>query len=99
MSGSKVALPSSMQFMLTGDGLAISNQLRAYAEYRFFTTIARYASAIGIVQMTVRCDDDVYFCTAAFDQARAEGFTVQARACHPNAAIDRVADRAARVLS
>jgi ribosome-associated translation inhibitor RaiA len=88
-----------MQFMLTGDGLAVSNQLRAYAEYRFFTRIARYASAIRVVQMTVRCDGDAYFCTAAVDPARAEGFTVQARALHPNAAIDKVADRAARLLS
>jgi hypothetical protein len=88
-----------MQFMLTANGLAISSQLRAYAEYRFFTTIARYASAIGIVRMTVRCDGDVYFCTAAVDEARAEGFTVQARAPHPNAAIDKVADCAARLLS
>jgi ribosome-associated translation inhibitor RaiA len=88
-----------MQFMLTGDGLAISNELRAYAEYRFFTRIARYARAIGLVQMMVRCDGDVYFCTAAVDPACAEGFTVQARARHPNAAIDRVADRAAQRLS
>lgn len=88
-----------MQFMLTGSGLAISHELRAYAEYRFFTRIARYASAIGVVQMTVRFDADVYFCTAAVDPARAGGFTVQARAHHPNAAIDKVADRAARLLS
>jgi ribosome-associated translation inhibitor RaiA len=88
-----------MEFMLTGNGLAISNQLRAYAEYRFFTRIARYAKAIGVVQMTVRCDADVYFCTAAVDPGRVEGFTVRARAPHPNSAIDRVADRAARLLS
>jgi ribosome-associated translation inhibitor RaiA len=85
--------------MLTGNRLAISNELRAYAEYRFFTRIARYASAIGVVEMTVRYDGDLYFCTAAVDPARAEGFTVQARARHPNAAIDRVADRAAQRLS
>jgi ribosome-associated translation inhibitor RaiA len=88
-----------MQFIFTGNGLAIPNQLRAYAEYRFFTRIARYASTIGVVQMTVRCDGDVYFCSAAVDQAQADGFTVQAQAPHPNAAIDKVADRAARLLS
>jgi ribosome-associated translation inhibitor RaiA len=88
-----------MQFLLTADGLAISNQLRAYAEYRFFTKVARHASTISVVQITVRCDGDVYFCTAAVDETRAEGFTVQARAAHPNAAIDKVADRAARLLS
>jgi ribosome-associated translation inhibitor RaiA len=88
-----------MQFRLTGNGLAISNQLRAYAEYRFFTSTARYASGFAVVQMTLRQEGDVYFCTAVIDLAPSGVLTIQARAPHPNAAIDRVAERAARLLS
>jgi len=88
-----------MQFRLTGNGLAISNQLRAYAEYRFFTSTARYASGVVVVQMTMRQDGDVYFCAAVIDLAPSGALTIQARAPHPNAAIDRVAERAARLLS
>jgi ribosome-associated translation inhibitor RaiA len=88
-----------MQFMLTGSGLTISNQLRAYAEYRFFTSIAPYASGLAVVQMTLPQDGDVYFCTAAIDLAGPGALTIQTRAPHPNAAIDRVAERAARLLS
>jgi hypothetical protein len=65
-----------MQFMLTGDGLAVSDQLRAYAEYRFFTRIARYASAVRVVQMTVRCDGDAYLDALFTHPTAAEGFTV-----------------------
>jgi len=88
-----------MQFMLTGIGLAISSQLRGYAEYRFFTSIARYATGVGAVQMTMRLDGHVYLCTAAIDLGRSGPLTIQARAAHPNAAVDRVAERAARILS
>jgi ribosome-associated translation inhibitor RaiA len=88
-----------MQFRLTGNGLAISNQLRAYAEYRFFASTARYASGVAVVQMTLRQDGDECFCTAVIDLAPSGVLTVQARAPHPNAAIDRVAERAARLLS
>jgi ribosome-associated translation inhibitor RaiA len=87
-----------MQFMLTGIGLAISSQLRGYAEYRFFTSIARYATGVGAVQMTMRLNGDVYLCIAAIDLARSGSLTREARAPHPNAAIDRVAERAARIL-
>lgn len=88
-----------MQFRLTGNGLAISNQLRAYAEYRFFTSTARYASGVAVVQMTLRQDGDVYFCIAVIDLAPSGALSIQASAPHPNAAIDRVAERAARLLS
>jgi ribosome-associated translation inhibitor RaiA len=88
-----------MHFGLTGNGLAISSQLRAYAEYRFFTSTARYTSSVAVVQMTLRQDGDVYSCTAVVDLAPSGTLTIQARAPHPNAAIDSVAERAARLLS
>jgi ribosome-associated translation inhibitor RaiA len=81
-----------MQFMLTGAGLAISNQLRAYAKYRFFTSIARYATGVGAVHVALRLEGGVYRCTAAIELASFGPLTIQAQAPHPNAAIERVAD-------
>jgi ribosome-associated translation inhibitor RaiA len=89
----------SMQFVLTGSGLVISHQLRAYAEYRFFTSIARYAAGVDAVHVALRLDGGVYRCTAAIELASFGPLTIHARAPHPNAAIDRLADRAARLLS
>jgi len=88
-----------MQFMLTGIGLAISHQLRAYAEYRFFTSIARYVTGVGAVDVALRLDGGVYRCTAAIELPSFGPITIQAHAPHPNAAIDRVAERAARLLN
>jgi len=88
-----------MQFVLTATGLTISSQLRAYAEYRFFTSIARYATGVRAVHVTLRLDGGVYRCTATIELASFGPLTIQARAPHPNAAIDLLAERAARLLS
>ena len=79
----------------------ITSEKRAYAEYRFFTSIAPYERRIGAVDVAVRRDvvsRGPFLCVVAVDLGRAGYIRTQARAMHPTAAIDRAADRTASLI-
>jgi ribosome-associated translation inhibitor RaiA len=74
----------------------------AYAEYRFFTSIAQYEGQVRSVAVVVRRDPAVnrrFLCTVVIDLGPSGRVKTQARATYPNAAIDRAADRIAWLVS
>lgn len=90
-----------MRIMLTGKDVAVTEQLRAYAEYRMFTSIARYEPLVRAVNVTLRRHtdhQDRFLCLVSLDLSPSGQITTRASAPHPNVAIDRVADRVASLL-
>lgn len=74
---------------------------RAYAEYRFFTSVAPYEGRLRSVDVVVRRDRMVsgqFLCTAIVDLGPSGRIKTQARAAHPSGAIDRAADRIAWLI-
>jgi ribosomal subunit interface protein len=91
-----------MRITLTGQDVAVADQLQAYAEYRLFTGIARYDSLIRGVSVTIRHDASnrgPFLCLVVIDLGRGGYIKTRARGRHPNAAIDRAANQVASLLS
>jgi ribosome-associated translation inhibitor RaiA len=90
-----------MRIKVSGvDGL-IPNVNRRYAEYRFFTSVAPHAMKVRAVDVVIRCDSASrrsFICAAVVDLGSSGRIKTQARAAHPSAAIDRAADRTARLV-
>jgi ribosome-associated translation inhibitor RaiA len=87
-----------MRIRVSGINTPVTDEKRAYAEYRFFSAIAPYEARIRAVDVVVSRDLDQsgrFVCTVAVDLGRFGRVKTQARAVHPSAAIDRAADRAA----
>jgi ribosome-associated translation inhibitor RaiA len=87
-----------MHIRVSGVNTPVTDEKRAYVEYRFFSTIAPYEARIRAVDVVVSRDLDRrrrFVCTVAVDLGRFGRVKTQARAVHPSAAIDRAADRAA----
>ncbi len=87
-----------MRIMLTS-GLVMSDQLRAYTEYRLFTSIARYGSLVRGAHVTLRRDPDAFLCAVVIDLASSGQLKTRARAPHPSAAVDKAANRTAALLA
>lgn len=90
-----------MRITLSGLDIPITDDYRAYAEYRFFTAIARHEAVVRTVNVAVRRDsaaDRPFLCTVIVDLRPSGTVKTQARAVHPSAAIDRAADRTAWLL-
>ena len=90
-----------MRIVLTGHDISITDQLRAYVEYRLFTSTAQYKTLIRSVNVTLRHNPGVrgrFLCLIAVDLGRTKPMKVRACGPHPNAAIDRAAQRAATHL-
>jgi ribosomal subunit interface protein len=90
-----------MRIRVSGVNVSINSDTRAYAEYRFFTSIAPYAMRIRAVEVVIRCDsasNRSFLCTAVVDLGSSGRIKTQARGAHPTAAIDRAADRTARLV-
>jgi ribosome-associated translation inhibitor RaiA len=94
----RLASVGVMRIRVSGITPPVTDEQRAYAEYRFFTSIALYETQIRAVDVVVRRDAAAprqFLCTVAVG-LRGDGHVkTQARAAHPTAAIDRAADRAA----
>jgi len=91
-----------MRIRLTGKDVIITDQLQAYAEYRLFTSLARYGYFIRAVNVTLRpiaSKRDAFLCNVVVDSGPSGPIKTGARGPHPNAAIDRAADRIASLLS
>jgi ribosome-associated translation inhibitor RaiA len=89
-----------MRIRISSIDTPISNEKRAYAEYRFFTSIAPYETRIEVVDVAVRRSavGEQFLCTVAVNLGRDGHIKTQARALHPSAAIDRAADRTAWLI-
>jgi len=87
-----------MRINVSGVNVPIADDKRAYAEYRFFTSIAPHDMSIRAVDVVIRRDSAAhrsFLCAVVVDLGSSGRIKTQARAAHPSAAIDRAADRAA----
>jgi ribosome-associated translation inhibitor RaiA len=76
----------------------MTDETRAYAEYRFFTAVASYETRIRAIDVVVKRDRAAsrhFLCAVSVDLAGVGHVKTQARAVHPIAAIDRAAERTA----
>ena len=90
-----------MRIRISGIDTPIAGEKRAYAEYRFFTSIAPYERQVGDVDVAVgrECATrNQFLCTVTVDLGRSGHIKAQARAMHPSGAIDRAADRTAWLI-
>jgi ribosome-associated translation inhibitor RaiA len=90
-----------MQIRISGINAPITAESRAYAAYRFFTSIARYESRVGSVDVVVGREAAAggrLVCIVAVDLGRSGHVKTQARSRRPSAAIDRAADRTAWLI-
>jgi len=90
-----------MRIRISGIDTPIAGEKRAYAEYRFFTSIAPYELQVSAVDVVVgrECATRRQFlCAVTVDLGRSGHVRTQARAMHPSAAIDRAADRTAWLI-
>ena len=91
-----------MRIPLTGKDVIITDQLQTYVEYRLFTSIARYQALIREVNVTLEHDRgnrSRFLCVVTVDLRPGEQIKIRASGAHPNAAIDRAADRTSLRLS
>jgi ribosome-associated translation inhibitor RaiA len=87
-----------MRIRVSGIDAPIIDEKRAYAEYRFFTSIAPYEVNVRAIDVVVKRDSTAagrFLCTVTVDLGGAGHVKTQARGVHPSAAIDRAADRTA----
>jgi ribosome-associated translation inhibitor RaiA len=90
-----------MRIRISAIDTPIANEKRAYAEYRFFTSIAPYEPRVAAVDVVVRPEAvgrGQFLCTVAVDLGQSGHINTYARALHPSAAIDRAADRTAWLI-
>jgi ribosomal subunit interface protein len=91
-----------MRIPVTGKGVIITDQLQTYVEYRLFTSIARYQALIGGISVTLghnQRNRGPFLCVVAVDLTSGGQMKIRASGAHPNAAIDRAADRTSLRLS
>jgi len=91
-----------MRILLTGKDVIITDLLQTYVEYRLFTSIARYQSLIRAVHVTLQHNPgnrSQFQCVVAVDLKSGQQFTIRASGAHPNAALERAADRTSLRLS
>ena len=91
-----------MRILLTGKDVIITDQLQTYVEYRLFTSLARYQAVIRGINVTLGHNPrnrSQFLCLVAVDLGPDEQITIRASGAHPNAAIDRAADRTSLRLS
>ncbi len=90
-----------MRISLSGAHVSVTDFLRAYVEYRLFTSVARHHAAVARADVHIRHETPGharFVCTMALDLGRRGRVKTQARGAHPEAAIDRAAERAAWLL-
>ncbi len=91
-----------MRIKISCLGTPLTDEKRAYAEYRFFTSIAPHVARVrglGVVVSGDAAATGQFRCTVAIDLGPYGLLKTQARAAHPTAAIDRAADRTAWLVN
>ena len=100
-AGAKLACLIDMRIMVTGSEAIATGRIRAYTEYRMFKSVARYAAIVRTIHVDFCRDQgagDSVVCAVLVDLVPSGQLKTQARASHPIAAIDKVCDRAGRLL-
>lgn len=90
-----------MRVSLSVAHLTVTDSLRAYMEYRLFTSVARHHAIVQGADVRVRRETlghARFVCTIALDLGHAGRVKTQARGTHLEAAIERATERAAWLL-
>jgi len=91
-----------MRILLTGKNAVITDPLRTYVEYRLFTSLARHQAVIRGIAVTIEHNSrnrSRFRCVVAVDLGPGEQIKIRASGAHPNAAVDRAAERTSLRLS
>jgi ribosomal subunit interface protein len=91
-----------MRILVTSKDVIITDQLQTYVEYRLFTAIARYQAVICGINVALGHNAghrQRFLCVVMVDLSSGEQIKIRASGAHPNAAIDRAADRMSLRLS
>ena len=100
VGGLELAFRSGMRINIS-DGRATSPpDLRRYAEYRFFTAVARYASFVRSIDVELRQPSQPGRIVCAFNIALGDGDSIGGESVGrvPTSTVDVAADRAAALL-
>jgi len=86
-----------MQIRIVGVDVEVTDRMRAYAEYRLFTSTARHAPLVRSVEIVLKPGSGPggnaggFLCRVSVDLGVSERIKTQARGPHSSAAIDRAA--------
>jgi ribosome-associated translation inhibitor RaiA len=88
-----------MQIHVAGVTPVLTDQVRAYAEYRVFSRLSPLARGVDVVQVIVQESDDDggAICAISADLGEAGCVRARVRRPHPIGAIDAAADHLARI--
>ena len=87
-----------MRVHVSSPGAAINPQILAYAEYRLFGVLARYAAVRG-TRVVLRCGaDGGVRCSVTIDFDSTASARASVKGVHAVGAIDRAADRVAELM-
>ena len=88
-----------MRIFVTSVGAAINPQILAYAEYRLFAVLARYAAVRG-TRVVLRCGaGGGVRCSVTIDFDSTSSARASVKGLHAVGAVDRAAGRIAELMS
>jgi ribosome-associated translation inhibitor RaiA len=86
-----------MRVVISSHGLSFDTQIRTYAEYRLFSTLAPHDNVLG-ARVRLRHVDDAVQCSVHVTLRPLGSVHARSSAPHAAAAIDRAAERIAAVM-
>ena len=86
-----------MRVLVSSVGAPVDAQLRTYAEYRIFSTLATHDNVAG-ARVELRAENDSVQCNVRVTLAPRGSVQAQASAAHPAAAVDRVAEQLTELI-
>lgn len=86
-----------MRVVISSRGRPLEPQLRSYAEYRFFSTLAPHDNVAG-ARVQLRADEEAVQCQVQVMLHPGGSLQARASAPHAAAAIDRAAERVAALI-
>lgn len=100
-SSAQCEAATTMRIEVTARGSEFEDQTRAYAEFRVFSTLARFSEVVEHASITLRrasADRHAVLCVVGVTLACGTRARISARGRHAYDAIDRAAGRVADVL-
>ena len=86
-----------MRVLVSSVGAPLDAQLRTYAEYRIFSTLATHDNVAG-ARVELSSENDTVQCHVRVTLAPRGSVQARASAAHPAAAVDRAAEQLAALI-
>lgn len=87
-----------MRVLISSFGRPLNPQLRTYAEYRIFSTLATHDNVVG-ARVRLHTEDDAVQCTVHVTLSPRGSVHAHTSGAHAAAAIDRAAERLAELMA